>query len=77
MVLGEVGRLVVAGLALGVAGAVAGTRLLETLLYGVTPSDPATLAVAVTTLAAVAFAAGAIPAWRAARLDPVRTLRQK
>jgi ABC-type antimicrobial peptide transport system permease subunit len=77
MVLGEVGRLIVAGLALGVGAALAGTRLLEAFLYGVAPSDPGTLASSAAVLAAVAFAAGALPAWRAARLDPMRTLREE
>ena len=77
MVLGEVGRMVVAGLLLGAAAALAATRLLSAFLFGVTPTDPRTLAESVAVLAAVAFVAGALPAWRAARLDPMTTLREE
>ena len=77
MVLGEVGRMVVAGLLLGAAAALAATRLLSAFLFGVTPTDPRTLAESVAVLAAVAFLAGALPAWRAARLDPMTTLREE
>ena len=76
-VLGEVGQVVAAGLALGVAAALAGTRLLSGFFFGVTPADPRTLAESVAVLSAVAFVAGALPAWRAARLDPMRTLREE
>ncbi|UCG87573.1 MAG: ABC transporter permease [Gemmatimonadota bacterium] len=75
MVLGEVGRLALAGIAIGVIGALASTRLLSTFLFGVKATDPLTLALSATVLAVVAVVAGALPAWRAARLDPVETLR--
>ena len=77
MVLGDVGRTVAAGVLLGALGALAATRLVATFLYGVTPTDPATLALAAFTLALAAGAAAAIPAWRAARVDPVETLREE
>jgi len=75
MVLGEVGRLVVMGVALGVLLSLALTRLMATFLFGVGPNDPATLVLAALTLAAVAISAAMLPAWRAARLDPMVALR--
>jgi putative ABC transport system permease protein len=77
MILGEVGRLMAAGAVLGVLIALAATRLLKSFLYGLTATDPATLAFSVAALAAVALAAGALPAWRAARLDPMDALREE
>ena len=62
------------GLALGVAGALALTRLVSSLLYGVRPSIP-TFAIIAGALAAVAFAATVIPARRATRVDPMLALR--
>lgn len=77
LVLGEVARLVVAGVVFGVLLALALTRLVATFLYGVEPTDPATLAFAALTLAAVAIGAALIPARRAARLDPMVALREE
>jgi len=51
------------------------TRVVATFLYGVEPNDPATLALATFTLATVAIGAALIPAWRAARLNPMTALR--
>jgi putative ABC transport system permease protein len=68
-------RPVVAGLAVGLAAVMAGGRLLGSLLYGVSALDPLTLAAATATLAIVALAACAIPARRAARIDPAIALR--
>jgi len=76
MVLGEVSRMVIAGIALGAVLAMAMTRLLSTLLYGVTPTDPRTLVVSGGLLLLVALLAAAKPAWRAAGLDPVAALRE-
>ena len=76
MIVGEVGRLVVPGLALGLAGALAGGRLVESFLYGVRPGDPATLGATLALVLFVALAAGAIPAWRAARMNPMTALRE-
>jgi predicted permease len=64
-----------AGLALGIAGALAATRLITNLLFGVTASDPATFAAIATLLTLVAFAACWIPARRAMRVDPIVALR--
>jgi ABC-type antimicrobial peptide transport system permease subunit len=77
MVLGEVGRLTLVGIALGVGVALASTRLLATFLFGITASDPRTLVLSVVVLAGVALAAGALPAWHAARLDPMEALREE
>jgi predicted permease len=76
MVLGDVGRMVVAGVALGVLLSLAATRLVADFLYGVEPNDPATLVLSALTLAAVAIGAAMIPARRAARLDPMASLRE-
>ena len=56
-------------------GALAGGRLVESFLHGVRPGDPATLGATLALVLFVALAAGAIPAWRAARMNPVEALR--
>jgi putative ABC transport system permease protein len=63
------------GLVLGLAGAVAATRLLTSMLFEVKPGDPLTYAAVAILLAIVALAASYIPARRASRLDPLATLR--
>jgi putative ABC transport system permease protein len=68
-------RLTAVGVVLGVAGAVAATRALASLLFGVSPLDPLTFASVIVVLGAAAAIACAIPAWRAARVDPVIALR--
>jgi predicted permease len=68
-------QFVIAGLALGMFGAFAATRLIASLLFGVTASDPATYAAIAILLALVAFAACWIPARRAMRVDPIIALR--
>lgn len=75
LVLGQVGRLVLAGGTLGVVAALGVGRALGSLLYGVDGHDPAVVAGAVAVLAAAALVAGYVPARRAARLDPLRALR--
>jgi predicted permease len=77
MVFGEVGRMVFFGLVLGVALTFVTTRFVASLLFGVTAMDPMTLLFSVGVLAFVAVAAGTLPAWRAARLDPMRVIRQE
>jgi predicted permease len=77
MVLGEVGRMTSLGIVLGVGCAIAGTRLLASFLFGVEATDPSTLALSAAILATVALAAGTLPAWHAARLDPMETLREE
>jgi len=69
------GRLVAGGILIGVAGVLAGGRLLSSLLYNVSAYDPITLGGITLLLAAVAFAACWVPAMRAARVDPMVALR--
>jgi len=64
------------GLALGLPAAFAATRLVESLLRGVEPTDPVSTGAAVGVLVSAAVAAAYLPARRAARVDPVRALRQ-
>ena len=61
----------------GVAGAIALTRLLRALLYGITPGDPATYAAVCALLALAALAAVWLPARRATRIDPSAALRHE
>ncbi len=68
-------RLTATGLAIGIAGALALGRVVAGLLYGVTPTDPATLLAVALFLAAVAMLATYLPARRAARVDPMLALR--
>jgi ABC-type antimicrobial peptide transport system permease subunit len=63
------------GLLLGVASAIAGTRLLANLLYGTNPRDPAVFTAAALGILLLALLASLIPARRAAAVEPVRILR--
>jgi putative ABC transport system permease protein len=65
------------GLAIGIGGAFAVTRLIRTLLFGVAPTDPMTFAAVALVLAGVALAAACLPARRAARIDPMVALRHE
>jgi len=77
MVLGEIGLVVVAGLVIGIALAMAATRLVASFLFGLQASDPATWIAAAGVLLTVALLAGAAPAWRAARMNPMTALREE
>jgi putative ABC transport system permease protein len=77
LVLGQGARLVVIGLTLGIAGAVALTRLMTSLLFEITPTDPVTYGGVALVLAVTAVAACQIPAWRATRVDPLTALRSE
>jgi ABC-type antimicrobial peptide transport system permease subunit len=68
-------RLTAYGVVLGLAAAMVATQALVTLLFGVSRLDPVTYLGVVAILAATAVVACAVPAWRAARVDPVTTLR--
>ena len=68
-------RPAVLGLILGLTGSAAATRLIVSVLYGTNPLDAVVFAVVVVTLLAVGTVACLLPAWRAARLDPMRALR--
>jgi putative ABC transport system permease protein len=63
------------GVVLGIAGAIVVTRWITTLLYDVSPTDPAVLVALPLGLAAIALAACYVPARRAARSDPLTVLR--
>jgi predicted permease len=75
MVLAQVGRMVLAGTAVGVAGALALGRATRSLLFELEATDPAVIAVAAALLAAVALGAAYLPAWRASRVSPAGALR--
>ena len=75
MVLGQGVRLAAAGVAAGIIGALAVTRAIATLLFGVSPRDPATLVALAGALTVVALVACYVPARRATRVDPIRALR--
>jgi predicted permease len=75
LVLRDVAIITIVGLIAGTALAVASGRLVTALLYGLTPTDPTTGALAIGLLAGVAMLAGYLPARRAARLDPMIALR--
>jgi putative ABC transport system permease protein len=63
------------GIALGVAGGIAGTRLLQSSLFEVSPIDPAVIGGVAVLLIAITLAACFVPAWRATRIDPAVALR--
>jgi len=76
-VMGHGLRLAGVGVVLGIALALAATRLLTTLLYGTSPTDVATFASVATLLIVVAAGASALPALRASRVDPLVALRDE
>jgi ABC-type antimicrobial peptide transport system permease subunit len=75
--LGEGMALVMIGVALGLAGAIALTRLMKTLLFGVSATDPLTFSVTAGLLLVVALFACIIPSRRATRVDPLVALRSE
>jgi predicted permease len=75
MVLREGSLVVGVGLAIGLAGAIAGSRVLQTLLFEIRPSDPVTIGGVSLLLGIVGLAACYVPARRATRVDPLRALR--
>jgi putative ABC transport system permease protein len=75
LILGSSWRVIAPGLVLGLAGAYAGTRALEGILFGTSPTDPVVFGSVVVTLAAIASLASYLPARRAARVDPIIVLR--
>ena len=77
LVLGYSLRLTMIGLAIGVAGALAASRLLQTLLYETNVHDPAAYAVTIGTIALASAVAGLGPARRAGRIDPLATLKSE
>ena len=75
MVLGQGARLAFAGIGIGLAAALAATRLIARFLYGVQATDPATFAAVSLLLVAVALLASYLPARRAMRIDPMKAIR--
>lgn len=75
LVVGQGARLAVVGLAAGIIGAFALTRLMTSLLFGVTPTDPATLVAVVLLMMAVVLLACFVSARRAMRVDPMVAVR--
>jgi ABC-type antimicrobial peptide transport system permease subunit len=68
-------RLTLTGLLIGVVGALAGARLVSSLLFETTPTDPITFAATALLLVTVSLVAGFVPAQRVARIDPAEVLR--
>jgi ABC-type antimicrobial peptide transport system permease subunit len=77
LILRDAARQVLPGIAIGLLGAMALARLLRSQLYGVGPTDPLTLGAVALVLTAIALAASWIPAYRAARTDPLEALRME
>ena len=77
MVIGDGMKITAIGIVLGLLGAFAVTRVLESMLYGVQPNDPLTMVAVTAVLAAVALTACAVPALKATRIDPLTALRQE
>jgi ABC-type antimicrobial peptide transport system permease subunit len=74
---GRVARLIAAGAALGLTAALALSEWVRALLFGVPPSDPVSIGIAVLLVVAIAAVALLLPAWRAVRIDPAMTLREE
>lgn len=77
LVLSSGAKLAAIGCVLGVAGALLSTRLMQSLLFGVSPFDPATLTIAVVVIFLLSLAASFAPARRAASIDPMHALREE
>jgi predicted permease len=77
MVIAEAGWLIALGVVLGLVLALGTTRFVSSFVFGVTPTDPLTLALASALLGIVAIAAALLPAARAARVDPMKALREE
>jgi putative ABC transport system permease protein len=77
LILGQGMRPVLAGLAAGLLASLAATRALASLLYGVSAFDPPTLVAVSGLLLIISVLASAVPAWRAARVDPMSALRHE
>jgi ABC-type antimicrobial peptide transport system permease subunit len=75
MALREVLLLTLIGVGLGLPAVFAGTRVISSLLFGLTPADPTTIAISMFLMFSVAALAGYVPARRAARTDPMEALR--
>ena len=76
LVVGQGGALVAAGVVLGLVAAATASRIVESVLFGVTPADPLTFTAVTAVLVGVAVLACWLPARRAARIDPMNVLRE-
>ncbi len=74
MVMRQVGRMTLIGGTVGLVLAIGLGRLAGSLLFDLESADPLVIIAAVSTLSLVALGAGAIPAWRASRIEPMRAL---
>jgi ABC-type antimicrobial peptide transport system permease subunit len=77
MVMGESIRLVAIGVVLGLGAVLSAGRFVQTVLYGLSPSDPLTIGGAVALIAVVTALAGGMPARRASNVNPIEALRQQ
>jgi ABC-type antimicrobial peptide transport system permease subunit len=77
MVLGETLSLLIIGLAIGIPAAIGVTRGVASMLYGLKPADPISIAFAVTLMIIVAVFSGLVPARRASRVNPIEALREE
>jgi putative ABC transport system permease protein len=77
LVVGDGMKPILIGVALGVVAAIALSRLVASLLFGVPPTDPLTFAVVATLLVIVGIAANTVPAYRATKVEPTQTLREE
>jgi putative ABC transport system permease protein len=75
MILGQGARIATAGIVVGALGAFLATRLMRSVLFGVTPTDPVTFAVVIVVMSITVIAACLVPASRATRVDPIVALR--
>src|SRR5258708_23783684 len=77
VMLGDGLRPALYGLVLGLAASTGAVRLIQSMLYGTRPLDPAIFAAVAATLLVVAALACLVPAWRASRIDPMQALRSE
>lgn len=77
MVLGDGATLLAVGTLLGLIGSLLTARLLQGLLFGIAPRDPATFTIVTLLMIAVGLSACAVPAMRAARVDPLTAIRKE
>jgi ABC-type antimicrobial peptide transport system permease subunit len=77
MVVSDGMKPILLGVGVGLAAALALSRLVASLVFGVRPTDPATFAAVVLILVGVGILANILPAYRATRIEPVRTLREE
>lgn len=77
LVLLEISKPALAGVVLGAAAALAMSKVMTKMVYGVSPTDPSMFAAVAALFAVVAVVASALPAYRAARVDPLTTLREE